>query len=586
MNDVSSSAAGSPVPGLSPRAVAAAHWLRDLARTAKTTRLYATSNAAVEEARAEFARTTLSQVEEAGGWTIRILPEEILLEEESIVHPPRRGPTRGEAAQRLISELPFRLYRDGVRELEVLPGIPRRDVDALVDALALAWTERNRADDFVTALWQANPTHVRIVAAPPEQVLYASTGAGVPRESERGLGLSLGLPPVATDIRAELGDRGGPVGLQRETGHEEAPVAGYFSAERAYAGLRGDAPAAQLRFLESWVLESAAPWWDEARAIFAAVEKTVPPEEARAVFARFAITGVTHSIDRRRWSDAAEVLNLVRWLDPHAAWTADPLREAVAQHADPELGESLDDATTQELNAFIRLAMLLEEPGISLAMAALRSSRNRRSQAAASAALTYLCAGNVDALAPALDDKRPEFVRGIVTVLGHIGGAGIAPLCALAARHPHVEVTREVSAILPALPMPERTDLLLDLLLSRDPQTILVALRSARRDRSPRAAQSIVRMIEGVGFDERPEEVRRALFQALVEIGDASVVPALEAQLTQGGWFARPHWRRFAAAHTLARMELPEAAAALERGRRHSADAVRNACRDVGERPA
>ena len=124
-----SPAAPPPGPGLSPGAVLAADWLRDLSRTAKTARLYQSSNPVVEEARSELARATSEHVEAAGGWTFRITPEEILLDEELIIHPPRRGPQRGEAAQRLISELPFRLYRDGVRELTILPGIPRRDVD-------------------------------------------------------------------------------------------------------------------------------------------------------------------------------------------------------------------------------------------------------------------------------------------------------------------------------------------------------------------------------------------------------------------------------------------------------------------------
>jgi len=577
--------AGGP-PGLSPRAVVGAHWLRDLSRTAKTSRLYATLNTALEEARAEFARATLSQVEEAGGWTFQILPEEILLDEELIVHPPKRGPARGETAQRLISELPFRLYRDGVRELTILPGIPRRDVDALVDALAITWSERNRADDFVTALWQANPTHVQVVAAPPEQVLYVAAGAGAPPKSERGLGLNLGLPPVASDIRAELGDRGGRVGIQTETGLEQPPVAGYFSAQRAYEGLRGEMAGAQLRFIESWAVESARPWWNEAEEIFLALESCDRSQKTRELLTRFAITGVIHAIDRRRWAEADEVLKLVRRLDVNGAGAAEPLRAAVAQHSDPELGDALDEASPEELNAFVHLALALGEPGIPLALAALRAVKNGRARAAASAALAMLCAADPAVLAPGLEDRRPGFVRAIVTILGHIGGPNVTGLCALAARHPDVDVVREVASILPALPEPSRTDVLLDLLLSRDPQTILLALRSARRECNPRAAQAILRMIEAPEFDDRPEEVCRALFQALAEVGDAAVVPALETQLAQGGWFARPNWRRSAAARTLARMGLPEAAAALDRARKHRSGAVREACRDLGERAA
>jgi HEAT repeat protein len=145
-------------------------------------------------------------------------------------------------------------------------------------------------------------------------------------------------------------------------------------------------------------------------------------------------------------------------------------------------------------------------------------------------------------------------------------------------------VTREVANIVPALPEPERTDLLLDLLHTPDPETLLVALRSARRAKSPRATQALLRMIEGVGFDERPENVRRALFQSLAEIGDADVVPPLEAILTQGNWFARASWRRTAAAHALAQLAIPEAQSALERARKHASDAVRTACRSAAER--
>jgi HEAT repeat protein len=341
-----------------------------------------------------------------------------------------------------------------------------------------------------------------------------------------------------------------------------------------------------MRFLEAWGLESARPMWQEARELFVALIGLDPSDETRIALGRFAITGVSHAIDRRRWSDAIEILDLVRWLDPDNAWTREPLREAIAQHSDPELGEALDQSPPEELNAFLRLIMALEASGVPLAMAALGSVRAGRARAAASAALTYLCALDPATLAPALDDRRPGFVRAIVTVLGHIGGSSIAGLCAIAARHPDGEVTREVAAILPALPEPERTDLLLDLLLSRDPQTILSALRSARRGQNPRAAQAILRMIEGAGFEERPEEVCRALFQTLADVGDAAVVPALETQLTQGGWLARPHWRRFAAARTLARMELPESKAALERANKHPAEAVRAASRDLGERAA
>ena len=72
-----------PTLGLSPAAAAAADWLRDLSRTAKTVRLYQSTNPVVEEAREHFARTTSETINRFGGWTLRITiddPEDIHLE--------------------------------------------------------------------------------------------------------------------------------------------------------------------------------------------------------------------------------------------------------------------------------------------------------------------------------------------------------------------------------------------------------------------------------------------------------------------------------------------------------------------------
>jgi HEAT repeat protein len=56
------------------------------------------------------------------------------------------------------------------------------------------------------------------------------------------------------------------------------------------------------------------------------------------------------------------------------------------------------------------------------------------------------------------------------------------------------------------------------------------------------------------------------------------VVPALEALLHKGGWFARRTVQRAAAARTLRRIGSPEALAALEAGARARNEAVRTTC--------
>ncbi len=573
-------------PGLSPGAVAAAEWLRDLSRTAKTTRLYRSANPVVDQARADFARLTKELLEAAGGWTFRITPEEILLGDEMIVHPHRRGAARGETAQRLISELPFRLYRDGVRELTLMPGIPDRDIDALVDALALSWTDRDRADDIVTALWQANPTHIRVDAAPPEQPLFVATGMGPPERADRGLGLGLGLPPLAAEIRGELGDRGGAVGLQREHGLEESPPPVYMSARHAYEELRREDEGGRDRLLEAWRAENAQDWRSEAAALFAQVLAVEDVPAARAALARLTITGVAHAIDRARWTEATELTRLLSDLDADAESSSALLRDTLDGRSEIELGESLDGALPAELDAFFMMLMTIGEAGSPLAIAALRGTRTERTRAAACAALAYLCAQNPAALSRALVSSSSAIVVHAISVLGHIGGRDAAVVCAPVARHPDPDVTCELARAIPAFPDPERTNLTLALLDNADESTVLLALRSARRERNRQVAQAVVRLLELPETDKRSDEFRRTLHQTLVDVGDATIVPALEAHLVQGGWFARPNWRRSGAGQALARLGVPEAAAALARGRAHKAEAVRAACGETTERRA
>ena len=119
-----------------------------------------------------------------------------------------------------------------------------------------------------------------------------------------------------------------------------------------------------------------------------------------------------------------------------------------------------------------------------------------------------------------------------------------------------------------------------------------VTRQSVRFDRRPLRvgtageARAILKLAEEPSFDDRPEEIRTACYHALAETGGDSVVAALEAQVTQGNWFARASWRRSAAAYALARINTEAARAALDRGLKHSSETVRASCRDALERRA
>ena len=169
-------------------------------------------------------------------------------------------------------------------------------------------------------------------------------------------------------------------------------------------------------------------------------------------------------------------------------------------------------------------------------------------------------------------------MRNLVFVFGHIGGPAIVPLLRTVARHPEPRVRRQLVQALGSVPPDERDPLLLEQLGARDPQLLATALNMLTREKDPRVARAILALIESPDFESRNEDNQRTLFGVLGDIAGDPAVPALEALLHQGGWFARRTFQRVAAARTLRQIGTPDAMAALEAGVSARSEAVRAAC--------
>jgi HEAT repeat protein len=189
-----------------------------------------------------------------------------------------------------------------------------------------------------------------------------------------------------------------------------------------------------------------------------------------------------------------------------------------------------------------------------------------------------MTADNPELLAPWLADSRWHVVRNIVFVLGHIGGVDVVPLLRTVARHPEPRVRRQLVSSLGSVPPESRTPLLIGQLDTRDAQLLAAALNMLTREKNPVVSRAILKWIEANDFESRSEGNQRALFGALAEVAQDEVVPALEALLYKGGWFARRSLARVAAARALRRIDTELAMAVLDTGARSKNDAVRSAC--------
>ncbi len=157
--------------------------LRALAAALRSYRLYEGSNAMVDRF-VGLLRTKLSDL-----WND--LPELRLDIEESAI---RWKGTSVFATTDVGSDLPFLFYRDGIREVTLLPGVEDVEVERVLSVLARAPSARQEEDDLITLLWQEDLTRLRYRA-----VELGVEGVDLPR----GDGASASQPIDSSVVREE-----------------------------------------------------------------------------------------------------------------------------------------------------------------------------------------------------------------------------------------------------------------------------------------------------------------------------------------------------------------------------------------------
>jgi HEAT repeat protein len=153
-------------------------------------------------------------------------------------------------------DLPFTFFKDGIRELTVLPGFEEKEVLSLLNVLARAPAVREEEDDLITLLWQEDLLTLR----------YRSVEA-----TADGVELHEGSPepPPAVDPETLRDEAATPIGVSTDD-FEEAL---YFLDE------------AELRVLRDEVRREAERdlWGDVLHALLDLLEDGKPDRQSRII---------------------------------------------------------------------------------------------------------------------------------------------------------------------------------------------------------------------------------------------------------------------------------------------------------------
>jgi HEAT repeat protein len=563
----------------SPAAQAATAWLRSLARATRAMRMYRAENQVVAQLRDELTRSLTAFLEQHGPLDLHFTASEIHLQDEPVVRP---SPITSDGLRGAEEKLPFQFYRDGIRRVAILPGVSEREVTTLIEALRITGVGAHAEDDMVTLLWQGNLTKIVVESVPLEQTIYLTArrpqGGGGGGETQAQ---TYAWSPQGAEIRADIGQATGVQGLHRDTFDDWELPAKSADVAQAWARIEPRAAEARQALAARWEAESSVRWGAHVPGLVRRLLELDPSDPMRAALAHATVTWLASALQHAEWGEVQEALALVRELDPDGILCEEAIRAELAGLDIDDIASRLDDCRNDELMRFTAAVVGIGRPAIELTIAALGRAEQLSVRAAATTALCYLCGSEPELLRPYLADSRWTLVRNVVFILGQIGGPEVVPLLRLVADHPEVRVRRQVVQSLGSAPPETRMPILIRQLSTRDPRLLSATLHMMSREPSPRIARAILERIEAPDFESRSEDNQRALFAALGEMAGDDEVPALEALLHKGGWFARYTLERVATARTLRRIGTEAALAVLEAGLRSRSEVVRAACIDA-----
>lgn len=133
----------------------------------------------------DLSRQLAELLDGVGELVVTVLPDALIVEDEVVLE-----------ATEADESLPFALYRDGIRRLEFLRGLPLQELEAFVEAMSFGLHFAGVGDDIVSLLWRKELGHISYVVI--DTTIVESNGDSAPQDPLRT------DPPIDAQINALL----------------------------------------------------------------------------------------------------------------------------------------------------------------------------------------------------------------------------------------------------------------------------------------------------------------------------------------------------------------------------------------------
>ena len=547
-----------------PELTSVTQLLRSLDRASKNVRTFGQKNAVAQKFFGQFYTELTTHLTTYGVLAFIVQRDGLFFKDELVY-----GSQTGDATENFA----FKFYSDGIREIAFHQGIEEEDVlfffDALWDTVGEAGTED---DDIVTRLWARNLSTLTIVTA--DEVMKISELDDVLTPQAKA--------PEEGSLRDALAEANAKDAKDKSEGQQRRPrltsgVMGYEVSEQEMAELAKEIETESRRDSMLYILD----------ILTAVLSSERSPELLNRLFDIF--QGVLKSlIQGGHWSTAEHVLGLLSdaeairpdLLDGHKA----KLRALFDQLASPEfitsIQQYLNTADQPRTDGLPNVLLMMGSSAVPALCTLLGNLEQPAHQTLVVNALVELAKDAPEAVARHLSDRRPAFVRNLLSLITRWNNPKLAENVEKILRYPDPLIRREAIRTLAILRPSGTAVKLIPLINDPDEGVRLATLKPLLTGNYTAPFSCWEPIVTAETFGDRPPAERRHIFHAMRATAGDEAVPYWTTLLTEWGWTNRKKREELAliAVDALAKLSTAAAQAALDTGTKKGTTAVKQAC--------
>lgn len=479
----------------------------------------------------------------------------------------------------------FKLYADGIRELVLHQGLTQEDLMFFLDSLWGGLDPTKDDDDIVTRLWSRNLSTLSIVTA--EEIAKSSVGSDGFIRLDGGMSSSDStLRELLDRERARKGrEAQGTAAGEGGAGNEPANRNSRFQSGLVGYEVTEEELASLAKEIEGESNQDGIMYILDMLTVILASEKS--PALLTKLFSLWG--NIVESLLREgKWTILENVLGLLH--------ETDAVRPDISEEHKLQLTSLLDGLSRAEqvkaIETYLNrtphanteglstILMLLKPDAVPALCSLLSNLESPAHQAIVSETLMVLAKDRPDALLKGLSDRRPTYVRHLLSILIKWNNPKFAEAVEKLVRYPDAQVRKEVVRAIGLFRPSGNGMKLLSFIGDIDEGVRIAALKLLTSGQYTAPFSLWSPILSAEDFLDRPMSERRAVFQAVRATCGNEAIPYWESLFTEWAWTNRKKKEELAilAAETLGKLATPEAIATLELGIKKGGAAVRQAC--------